>query len=421
MVRSIIRSGIIGAMTVCSVTAAPMTGWKVEDAVQLALENSPALRASALRIRAREAESVQAKVLPNPELELEVENVAGDGPFSGTDAAEYTVFISQSIAMGSKRSRQYRVADAERGLAKWDYESAKRDLVSSVTAAFVQVLEDQERLSLSRELVDLAEQLVQTAERRVKSGGASVLEQAKAEIERASAIANQEQMERHLEASRRQLATLVGVPIATIAPARGDLYQLHELPVFEELEQRLPANPDWARWPAEIEQREAATALANTLRVPDLDLGVGWRRDEDADAHSFIFSAGIPLPIFDRGQGSRQAAHHEQAAAQEERRVAELALERELAGAYGELAEAHARATAIKERILPAANKAFDLSREGYLQGRFGYIDLLDAQRTLFDTRSEYVEVLRIYHQALAVVARLTAGGPDFSQLNTEE
>jgi cobalt-zinc-cadmium efflux system outer membrane protein len=269
--------------------------------------------------------------------------------------------------------------------------------------------------------VDLAEQLVQTAERRVKSGGASVLEQAKAEIERASAIANQEQMERHLEASRRQLATLVGVPIATIAPARGDLYHLHELPVFEELEQRLPANPDWARWPAEIEQREAATALANTLRVPDLDLGVGWRRDEDADAHSFIFSAGIPLPIFDRGQGSRQAAHHEQAAAQEERRVAELALERELAGAYGELAEAHARATAIKERILPAANKAFDLSREGYLQGRFGYIDLLDAQRTLFDTRSEYVEVLRIYHQALAVVARLTAGGPDFSQLNTEE
>ena len=173
---------------------------------------------------------------------------------------------------------------------------------------------------------------------------------------------------------------------------------------------------------AELERREAALALADAQRVPDLELGVGWRRLEDGDggagADAFVFAAGLPLPLFDRNQGARQAALHERNAATDERRGVELALERELAALYSDLARAHAQAKAIENTILPAANKAFEISREGYLQGRFGYLDLLDAQRTLFETRGKYVENLRIYHQAVADIERLTSVDPDVNLLH---
>ena len=408
MLKKVIRGWLTCCLAVPGLAIAADLG--LDDAIGLARANSPGLRVAELRILTYEAQRDQANVFPNPDLELQVENVAGDGEFSGTDAAEYTVFISQSIRMGSKRTRQVRVVDAARSLAEWDRESEEHELVRSVTALFVQVLEDRERVALSKEFVKLSGQLVQSAERRVKAGGASVLEQTKAEIEHASTMARQQRMKQRLQSSSRQLASLVGVPASQLPPLKGDLYEMEELPVFEVLKSRLSQSPAWARWSDEIEQRAAVSALARTLRVPDLDLGVGWRRDEAAGSDAFLFSAGFPLPLFDRGGGSRRAAQFQLTAAEAERRAAELALERQVAALYGELVEFHAAARAIEETILPMVNKAFDVSREGYLQGRFGYIDLLDAQRTLFNVRSEYIDVLGSHHQTRAKLDRLTSG-----------
>jgi len=393
----------------------------LNDAIEIALGHSPELRAAEHRMQALGATVQQTRARPNPALEAEVENFAGSGPLSGTDAAEYTVMVSQPFVLGGKRAHQTLLAELDGRLAQWTYESAKRDLVRSVGSAYAKVLEDQERVTLSIEWVRLSEELVETAERRVRSGGASVLEQTKAEIERAASIANRESTKQGLIASQRRLGTLLGLDSAESVSATGDLFRLNELPAFRDLKDQLPDNPDWARSSVEMEQKEAAAELAEAQRVPDLDLGVGFRRDEGAEANAWIVSAGFPLPLFDRNEGARRAAEFELAAAAEEQRAVELGLERELIGAYSNLSQAHSQAKAISETILPAAKKAFGVSREGYLQGRFGYLDLLDAQRTLFETRTRQVEALRMYHQAVADVQRLTAGRSGLTQDIPEE
>jgi cobalt-zinc-cadmium efflux system outer membrane protein len=393
----------------------------LKEAVGAALDYDPALRALRHRIQSLEAEVMQAKVFPNPEIEGEVENVAGNGAFSGTDAAEYTVVLSQPILLGGKRSKQVRVADLDRRLAEWTYESTKRELIKSVTVAYIEVLVAREQINLSEKMVLLSDELLEAAERRVKSGAASVLEQTKAEIERATSIAEQEQMTRRQRTSRRKLATLVGKATNDVTSIAGNLYELHDLPSFEDLMRRLTDNPNWARWNDELKQREAAVALEDVQRIPDLSLGVGWRRDEGADSDGFVFAASMPLPLFNRSQSARQAARNEQAAAIEERRATKLKLESELADVYSDLSQAHGQAQAIEEKILPAANRAFDVSREGYLQGRFGFLDLIDAQRTLVETRGKQIETLSKYHQAFAEIESLTGRTENDRDVAAEE
>jgi cobalt-zinc-cadmium efflux system outer membrane protein len=115
----------------------------------------------------------------------------------------------------------------------------------------------------------------------------------------------------------------------------------------------------------------------------------------------------VPLPVFDRNQGNRLEARYRLAKAEEEQRAATVQAHTALGEAYAALAAAYAVATALKNDALPGAQSAFEATSEGYRQGKFGFLDVLDAQRTLFEVRGQYIEALATYHQAVADVERL--------------
>ena len=47
-------------------------------------------------------------------------------------------------------------------------------------------------------------------------------------------------------------------------------------------------------------------------------------------------------------------------------------------------------ANGLRRTVLPAAEEAFGYAREGYREGKFSFLEVLDAQRTLFETRGLY-------------------------------
>jgi cobalt-zinc-cadmium efflux system outer membrane protein len=120
-----------------------------------------------------------------------------------------------------------------------------------------------------------------------------------------------------------------------------------------------------------------------------------------------VISVSIPLPVFDRNQGGFLEAHYQLAKAAEERRAAEIQGRAALAEVYAALASAFRKATTLQDEVLPGAQQAFDAASEGYRQGKFGFLDVLDAQRTLFEARGQYLEALVAYHRGVAEVERL--------------
>jgi cobalt-zinc-cadmium efflux system outer membrane protein len=57
--------------------------------------------------------------------------------------------------------------------------------------------------------------------------------------------------------------------------------------------------------------------------------------------------------------------------------------------------------------VLPAAQQAHDAATRGFEAGKFGFIEVLDAQRSLLQARARYLSALSSAHQAAAAIDRL--------------
>ena len=63
-----------------------------------------------------------------------------------------------------------------------------------------------------------------------------------------------------------------------------------------------------------------------------------------------------------------------------------------------------------EENIMTEAKEMYRIASISYAEGEAGYIELLEAQRTLTQTRNEYVNVLYNYQTALAALVKEVGG-----------
>ena len=123
----------------------------MRQALSLALVKNPELAAFSWEVRAREARALQASLLPNPEIEVELENFGGSGDVGGFEQTESTLLLRQLIELGGKRRKRTHVAALESDLAAWDFEIKRLDVFTQVTQFFVGVVSAQERVALNTE------------------------------------------------------------------------------------------------------------------------------------------------------------------------------------------------------------------------------------------------------------------------------
>ena len=386
----------------------PITLWQ---SLQLALIRNPELAAFSWGVRAREALKLQAGLYPNPEIEAEVEEFAGTGELTGFDSAATTIQLSQVILLGGKRSKAVEVARKEWELAGWGYESKRLDVLSETAKGFVDVLTAQDRLRLSEDLFNLSQGVYDVVAERVRAGKVSPVEQSKARVSLTNSEIKLEQARRDLEAARKRLAAMWGSSEPVFEHALGNLDNIEEPPPLENLFQWTERNPDLARWQAQIERDRAALKLAKSEVIPDVTVSGGVQRFNGSDQGAYIVGVSVPVPLFNRNQGNIQAAGHELSRSEENRRAEDIRIKTELARTWQDLAASYRAAVALREDALPAARHAFDSTREGFRLGKFEYLEVLDAQRTLFETEGRYLSVLGDYHRTRVEVERLIGTG----------
>lgn len=393
----------------------PTAAIALRDAIALALLQSPELATFAWETRARESRIVQAGKPPNPIVgvlaeDLEVSRLAGNGR-SQVVQTQATVQLSQIIELGGKRTARQHLATLNRELAAWDYESARIEVLTQVTRAFVDVLAAQELVALTTRTTKLVEEVQHSVGARVTAGVVSPIEQTRAEVALAAARVELDRATRLLDTSRRRLVAFWGASEPRFQAAVGDLAVRPQPPSLTELSTRVTENPDLARWASEIAQRQASLTLEQAKRVPDVTAIAGYRRFTDADRNALIVGLSIPLPLFDRNEGGIDEAKNRLAKAYEEQRASQARVVTALAEAYRVLSSAHQEVTALQSAVLPGSQQTFEAISEGYRLGKFGYLDVLEAQRTLISANGQYLRALADYHKAVADVERLT-GAP---------
>ena len=188
----------------------------------------------------------------------------------------------------------------------------------------------------------------------------------------------------------------------------GDLSATSPPPAFDTLATTLSENPDLARWSAERAQREAALALERAQRIPDVTLGVGPRYYAEGSSAALVAGVSFPLPLWNRNRGGVLQAEYRLKRAANEEAAARAGATAQLRIAHAALAAAHVEVEGLEQRAVPKAEAAYTGALQAYRTGLFRYVEVLDAQRTLFELRTTEIDALAAYHQAAADLERLT-------------
>ncbi len=382
---------------------APLT---LDRALALAEARHPELTAAQEEILAREAELGQAALRPNPTLELELENFAGGGEFSGVDGVETTLLLTQPIELGDKRERRRQSAEIALERTRAEQDIARAALAARTADRFLAVLAAQKRLLLTQSQVDLARRSLAAVEDRVAAGQAPATEIHRARLTVIELELEIGRGEGELAAARQELAGLLDVG-ADACVVAGELSPLPAPPLLEELAAGLTESPGQRRQQLLIEERRRELALEEALGKPDLDLSLGGRYFNEGNDAALIAGFSLPLPLFDRNQGKIAAAGHRRNQAQAEAESSLQAARAALARAWHQAENARKRTEILDEQLVPTAESAFAAAEYGYRAGKFPLFDVLDAQRTLIDLRQRRLAALIDDRQARIEIERL--------------
>jgi outer membrane protein, heavy metal efflux system len=379
----------------------PPTTLTMKAAVALVCAQNSELAALRHEVDATDGAAQQSRIIANPVLDFAWEEI-------GKPGRSTSLQFSQLIETGGKRAARIRAASLGRDIAQAEYDAKRIDVLARATQAFVAVQAAQRRKQISDQAVTLAAQAADVVGKRVAAGKVSPVEETKAKLEASTARIEAEQANRELASARKRLSAFWGNATPRFTEASGDLEMLVAVPPLAALEQRARSSPERVRAIAEVARRSALLDGESAKRYPDITLGAGVKRTFDTRETLPLLTVSMPLPIFDRNQGSVREALRRVDKARDEQSTLDTRLQSELGQTYERLKAIEMELTTLREELLPGAKSAFDAASTGYQLGKFGFLDALDAQRTLFRTNQQYVKALAEYHSAIADLERLT-------------
>lgn len=383
----------------------------LKDAITLTLKHNPELAGYAWGIRSREIDRIQAGLLPNPVLGIEVENFAGSGNVSSFRSSETTIALSQLIELGDKRVKRQQIALSEHSLARWDYEIKRIDLLTETAQAFIAVLSQQEMQAISHETYTLANDVYESIKKRVAAGKATTLEELKARVEVSKARLESINSKRQLTLNKHAMAVLWGNTEITFTDVVGDIHATSTPPDLNIIVNEINNNPDLARWVTAISREQSAVALAQANTIPDFTVSAGLRYLNGNDDIAAVASISVPLFLFDDKKTGVKRSEVELNRAIKEKETSELKIRSALIQDYQQLAILYDEVIVLRDEVFPVAEAAFNTAKKIYQLGKLDLLGLLDTQRTYFEVRQQYIETLTAYQLMVINIERLIGGG----------
>lgn len=392
--RAALASAVCGALhSVAAAQTAPPLETLLREAA------APYLIVGEAETRAAEGRAQQAYARPNPTLDLQVENVGGDGSYRDFQSAETTLSIGQTLELGGKRGARVATAKAELDTARSRAVLGRVAYARDLVVAYATAEAASERLVVARESHELAEADARAARLLVDNGKEAELRALQARAAVSVAQAEISRAEAESGGALARLAALTGGERTFTAVTPGALDHAWRLSAVAAQAPTVAV--------AEAEQRVATRKLDLEHRraTPDVTVNFGIRRLAGEDATAAVAGFSLPLPLFDRNRGAVKAARAEADAARARLLMAQADAVADRRGAEGEAAAAERSAAAAREGEA-AAREAYRLARLGYEAGKLPLLELLSARRDLVAARQRNVEARLTRAKAMADLAQ---------------
>lgn len=381
----------------------------LREVVTRVIQANPTLLGQRFAVSAADARRDQAALRPTFDITGDVEDIFGTDRMSAFGQSQYTLQLSTVLELGGKRANRITTAERERDLLLTELDGEKIDIVAEVARRFIRAVAAQRELSLAERSIGLAAETRKAVTQRVNAGAGNPAELRNAEIAEARAQIERSRAESALNQARLALTALWGGDPTAPMDATAELFNLPRLEPLTSLQAFLDQSPNLARFASERRVNEARLRLAETRAVPDLTVGAGVRRIQEMRSNAFVLNFSVPL-----GTGSRAAPYAAEARSNLaivdfRERAARAELQATLAAFYQEAQQRESELQVLRDRAVPLAENARELTQNGFNVGRFSLLELLNAQQQLITLQRAAIEAAVAYHNALIEIERLTA------------
>jgi cobalt-zinc-cadmium efflux system outer membrane protein len=369
----------------------PPASLTFRDVALLIAQGNASLQAGGLAAGAANHETAQAGKWPNPELELEAENLGGD--LDGLRQAEISLLLSQEFDIWGKRRAHKAVISRAGATQEYSRRLERYRIYAQAQYLFLDLISAQQTKQLAQRDEQLAAEIVQAAQARLDKGAGLRSESCLAETELERSRMALAAMETELDEAREHLSALWGNPrrdfqcstdtTTMTIPDAGVLLSLVE-ESKDVLLSRLHA--------------QSVGALLDLERVnwrPNPAVKGGYRHSEADQAGSFIVGLSFPLPVLDGNGHGRQALRIRQQAAilEEEQAKREAAVF--VRTSCNKINQLRTGLATLDQTIIPKSEAAYQALAEAYHNGKIPITELLDSRRTIIELQTQRIDLVR--------------------------
>lgn len=395
-----LKSTLFLQITFLAVLANAQVEAPVSNLVAQAIANNPTVAARELQVLEAELTAKSLGSTKNPQLELS----------PGVGFTNSNFVLEQSLDLFGSRSARATRAKAEIGIARANLRRAKLAVASESLNAYVQY-----RSALTIEAnavsgVENAKATVEAIKKRIEIGEAPALHLTRAEVELSRAEQALTLAKSEVLASRSTVNSLIGKPLT----AELQIFALSTTVENDALVSGAVARrPETVEARSRVEIARAAEAEARKLGSPNVFAGVAadtWSLDRKPFQSSNLgLQFRFSMPLFDRGENrnSVRAAEALLKSREAEATDAERRVLLEVNVASNQLKAAREVAQSYETGIVPKAEQMLTAMRAGLASGLTSFLEVLEAQRTLFQLKRESADATR--NLQLAELRFLTA------------
>jgi outer membrane protein, heavy metal efflux system len=378
----------------------------LDQAIDLAMTNNPALKAARTQIDQNRAQEITARMRPNPVLQGDAQFLPVFSPnsfsFDNFDQTQqYDLGVSYLFERGSKRQRRFQAARDQTEVTRWQVHDAERNLAFSVAQQFVAAQLARANLDLATQSLESFRKTVAISETRYQAGDISQGDLLKIKLQVLQFETDLSSARVNLQEAMVALRQLIGYDaVAADFQITGELsYQ----PLNEKLDEvqahALANRPDLAAARQSAVAARSQTALAQANRKQDWTAAVNYSHVAGQSASSFFFN--IPLPVFNRNQGEIARTRFVEAQAGYAVKAAEESVLKDVQAAYEQTKANESIVHLYLSGYLKQAQQSREISEFAFRQGGLALIDLLDAERSYRSSELGYRQALANYSIAL--------------------
>lgn len=375
----------------CNIAAAQEL--TLSDILSRAAAYDPTVPANAARIQAAEAGVRQAGIGPQPILGAELEDFAGTGRYSPVDRSQATLYYERTLERGGKRQARTDAALSDLTLTQQRGRLRSLDLLAEVQTAWVEALAAQSVVAVAKERLAAAERLEKEVSRRAKRALDPLFAGERARTAAAQARIAHDQALETARIARTTLAAWWGGSADFVLDSSSFTRLGTKSPVIED-------TPDLALLAAARDAANARIRLEQARSVADPTIRVGVRHFGEGSEVALVVGGSIPLGGGQANRGNFDRAKAELLAAEAEIEVERLMRQHEVERLTAARRAIAAEISRIDAEVLPTAEHAVVLVRDGFNRGglAFTFLEVAEAQRSLIDARTRRVDLLRRFH-----------------------